>query len=109
MTVGRPPAVRGFHAHVYYDAKTRATAAQVRAELARLEVRVGSLRDFPVGPHPVPHFEAAFATGDFAEVVTWLMLNRRGLGVLIHPLTGDDVKDHLDHALWLGDKLKLNI
>ncbi len=35
-------AIRGFHAHVYYDPTTRATAAQVRDELAaRFEVELG--------------------------------------------------------------------
>ena len=30
------------------------------------------------------------------------MLNRGGLDVLVHPETGDDVADHGDFALWLG-------
>ncbi len=29
--------------------------------------------------------------------------------MLVHPETGDDVIDHTDHALWLGEKLELNI
>ena len=37
------------------------------------------------------------------------MLNREGLDILVHPNTGDDVKDHTDHSLWLGEKLELNI
>jgi DOPA 4,5-dioxygenase len=37
------------------------------------------------------------------------MLNREGLDILVHPLTGDDVSDHTRFALWLGDKLELNI
>jgi DOPA 4,5-dioxygenase len=37
------------------------------------------------------------------------MLNREGLDILIHPETGDDVEDHTNHALWLGEKLELNI
>ena len=37
------------------------------------------------------------------------MLNHAGLDVLIHPETGDDVADHTEQALWLGQKLELNI
>ncbi|MFQ5938851.1 MAG: DOPA 4,5-dioxygenase family protein [Alphaproteobacteria bacterium] len=37
------------------------------------------------------------------------MLNRDGLTVFVHPETGDDLADHLDHALWLGEKLELNL
>jgi len=36
-------------------------------------------------------------------------LNREGLDVLVHPETGDDVADHMVHALWLGKKLELDI
>ena len=37
------------------------------------------------------------------------MLNRDGLTVFVHPGTGDDLADHRDHALWLGEKLELNL
>ena len=37
------------------------------------------------------------------------MVNREGLDILVHPETGDSVRDHLVHALWLGKKLKVNI
>lgn len=39
----------------------------------------------------------------------WLMLNREGLNVLVHPQTGDHVVDHLNSSLWLGEKLQLNV
>ena len=34
---------------------------------------------------------------------------RAGLTVLVHPLTGDDLADHRDHALWLGDSRPLDL
>ena len=37
------------------------------------------------------------------------MLNRRGLTILVHPDTGQDVLDHEDHPIWLGEKLDLDI
>jgi DOPA 4,5-dioxygenase len=39
----------------------------------------------------------------------WLMLNRDGLTILLHPETGDDYTDHATHAVWFGEKLPLNL
>ncbi|MBO3460139.1 4,5-dioxygenase [Aetokthonos hydrillicola Thurmond2011] len=103
-------AIASFHAHVYYNANTRDIAARVREELgSRFEVQLGRWRDEPVGPHPISMYQVAFLPDQFAEVVPWLMLNRQGLDVLVHPNTGDAVADHTVHSLWLGEKLQLNI
>ena len=37
---------------------------------------------------------------EFGKVVPWLMLNREGLSVLVHPSTGDGYGDHLVRSLW---------
>jgi aromatic ring-cleaving dioxygenase len=42
-------------------------------------------------------------------VVPWLMLNRRGLNVLIHPLTNDSVRDHDTDCVWLGTPVQLKL
>ena len=98
------------YAHIYYDPATRDAAAAVHEQLgARFEVTLGRWHDKPVGPHPQAMYQVAFAADRFAGIVPWLMLNRQGLDVLIHPRTGDAVVDHTDHALWLGHKLELNI
>ena len=39
----------------------------------------------------------------------WLMLNRDGLTVLLHPETGDDYTDHTAHACWFGAVLPLRV
>ncbi len=102
--------ISGFHAHIYFDTASRDVAARVREGLgARFDVRLGRWHDQPVGPHPKSMYQVAFLPNQFEKVVPWLMLNHEGLDVLIHPETGDDVKDHTDHALWLGEKLELNI
>ncbi|MBW4592676.1 MAG: 4,5-dioxygenase [Brasilonema angustatum HA4187-MV1] len=102
--------ITGFHAHVYYDTASRDVAERVREGLgARFDVRLGRWHDKPIGPHPKAMYQVAFSLNQFEKVVPWLMLNREGLDILIHPETGDDVKDHTEHALWLGEKLELNI
>lgn len=105
----RAPEIKGFHAHVYYDPATKETAARVREGLSRFNVVLGSWHDEPVGPHPKSMYQVVFSPDQFGEVVPWLMLNREGLDVLVHPETGDSRAAHLDHSLWLGKKLKLNI
>jgi DOPA 4,5-dioxygenase len=106
-----PAIITGYHAHLYYDALTRASAAEIRKQIAAQfpKARLGNWHDEPVGPHPVGMYQVAFAVAEFARFVPWLMLNRREHCVLVHPLTGDDYTDHDHHALWLGDKLPLDL
>jgi aromatic ring-cleaving dioxygenase len=102
--------IQNFHAHVYYDPATREAAAQVRDAIAeQFEVELGRWRNEPVGPHPKSMYQVKFAPELFGRIVPWLMLNHQGLDVLIHPSTKDDVGDHTHRALWLGEKLALNI
>lgn len=102
--------ITGFHAHVYFNDTSREAAARIRQGLdANFDVRLGRWHEKPIGPHPKAMYQVAFSPEQFGKVVSWLMLNHEGLDILIHPETGNDVKDHTDHALWLGEKLKLNI
>lgn len=101
--------IKSFHAHIYYDPNSRDSAVQVREGLAAFEVTLGRWHDRPIGPHPQAMYQVAFAVEQFGAVVPWLMLNRSSLDILVHANTGDDVADHTDHALWLGNKLDLNI
>ena len=75
---------------------------------ARFDVVLGRWRDEPVGPHPQPMYQIAFAVPLLATLLPWLMLNRADLAVLVHPETGRPRADHLRHALWLGQVLPLN-
>jgi DOPA 4,5-dioxygenase len=110
MTTPAPGVIASYHAHVYYHpAGSRASAARVREAIAaRFTVQLGRWHDVPVGPHPQAMYQVAFAPEVFAGLVPWLMLNRAGLTVLVHPNTGRPRDDHLVHALWLGAVLPLN-
>ena len=96
--------IDGYHAHLYYAPETRPFAARLRAAIGETfpQARIGSWHDEPVGPHPAAMYQVAFAVEDFPRLVPWLMLNREGLDVLVHPLTDDSVADHTQFALWLG-------
>jgi len=106
-----PAAISGYHAHLYYDALTRPSAAQIRDHIAAQfpTAQLGRWHDNPVGPHPTGMFQIAFAVADFPRLVPWLMLNRGHHCILVHPETGDDYADHAHHAMWLGEKLPLNL
>ena len=54
-------------------------------------------------------YQVAFAVEEFRRLVPWLMLNREGLDILVHPLTDDSVADHTGFALWLGTPLPLRV
>lgn len=102
--------ISSFHAHIYYDpASTRHNAERLRERVAeRFLVRNGSWHDAPVGPHPSAMFQISFAKEVFPKIVPWLMLNRLGLTILVHPNTDRPRDDHLNHALWMGNVLQLD-
>ena len=105
-----PGHIKGYHAHVYYAPETRVIAERVRATIGdRFQARLGSWHDEPVGPHLVAMYQVAFAVEEFPAFVPWLMLNREGLNILVHPLTDDNVADHTRFALWLGTPLPLRV
>ena len=105
-----PTRNKGYHAHVYYSPQTRLVAERLRAAIGeRFQVRLGSWHDEPVGPHPISMYQVAFVGEEFSGLVPWLMLNREGLDVLVHPLTDDSVADHTRFAAWLGTPLALRL
>jgi len=102
--------IEGYHAHVYYDAATRSQAERLRQAMGeRFAVTLGRWHDQPVGPHPQSMYQVAFAATEFARLVPWLMLNRAGLSILVHPSTGNDYEDHARFPLWLGTPLPLRL
>jgi aromatic ring-cleaving dioxygenase len=102
--------IRGFHAHVYYDSDSKAKAARLREMLlAKFKVEPGGFSDEPAGPHPISQCNVIFEVPEFQTVVPWLMLNRDGLDILVHPLTDSNVDDHSKNALWLGSPVPLKL
>ena len=75
--------------------------------LGKFKVEAGGFSDEPRGPHPISQFNVIFETPEFDAVVPWLMLNRGGLDVLVHPLTDSSYNDHTAFAMWLGAPVAL--
>jgi DOPA 4,5-dioxygenase len=103
-------AATGYHAHVYFDAASREAARRLTEAAGQaFGLTVGRMHDRPVGPHPRGSCQLSFAPEQFGPVVTWLIHHRAGLTVFAHALTGDALKDHTEHVLWLGPSEALNL
>jgi aromatic ring-cleaving dioxygenase len=109
---GDPGAIRLYHAHIYYDpASTRDRAERLRKRVASAfpGATLGRWHDELVGPHTQAMYQIAFPTELLTTLLPWLMLNREGLSILLHPEAGDAYRDHTDHAAWLGAMLPLRL
>lgn len=118
--VTQPPGGAGsgdapWHAHIYYQPQQRGRAQDLQARLAGLKTAdgapqlrfIGSLRDYKVGPHPVPQFEVHF-TQELVPMVQGLV-REAGLTALVHPLTADDLADHTTLGQWIGTPIELDL
>jgi len=93
-----------YHAHVYFDERTFKQAEKLCATAGQqLSLAVGRVHRKRVGPHPHWSCQLSFNRAQFDTVIAWLESHRNGLNVLVHGVTGDDMADHTDHAMWLGE------
>ncbi|SFG96258.1 DOPA 4,5-dioxygenase family protein [Neptunomonas qingdaonensis] len=102
--------ISAYHAHVYFAAGSLNQAVSL-CENARdnLPVAMGRVHQKRVGPHPEWSCQLSFSANHIGEVLPWLILNRNGLTVFLHPVTGNDLDDHTKYITWLGDSKPLNI
>tara|TARA_B100000530_G_scaffold32022_1_gene18990 strand:- start:84 stop:431 length:348 start_codon:yes stop_codon:yes gene_type:complete len=102
--------VINYHAHIYFDDFiTRRLARELRSNLNNnFNIKLGGWKNNPVGPHTKPMYMIVFGSNLFSNLVPWLMLNRNGLSILIHPQTNDEMLDHTEHCIWMGKALYLD-
>lgn len=72
-------------------------------------LKVGKFRDKPVGPHPKRMFQITVSKEEMGSVLLVVMKYHKNLSVLIHPCMNEDLLDHTERAMWLGDKVELNL
>ena len=102
--------IRDYHAHLYYNADTLEEARGLATDLRQhYPVKVGTFHQKPVGPHPVWSCQLTVLSDQLGAVVPWLLLNHGNVDVFIHPNTGDDLLDHTQHVMWIGQSYPLKI
>ena len=99
-----------YHAHVYFDSETLNLASSLCEQAGKLfGLKIGTVLQKKVGPHPKWSCQIIFFSKDFDKFIPWISENRNGLTILVHAITGDDLKDHTEYAYWLGDRVELNL
>jgi DOPA 4,5-dioxygenase len=99
-----------YHAHIYFNQETIDFATNLCVKAGDLfTLEVGRIHQKPIGPHPQWSCQIKFTSDDFDAFISWLEDHRQGLSVLVHGLTDDNLKDHTEHAYWLGDNVELNL
>ena len=102
--------IKGYHAHVYFDNDTVGQARTLRERIdEEFDYAVGRFHEKNVGPHPRWSFQIAFKADEFGAIVPWLALNRKGLTVFVHAVSGEDIYDHTELVMWLGESVALNL
>ena len=103
-------AIRGYHAHLYFDPHEVEHARAV-AETAQFEFSclIGHFHTAPVGPHPRGSVQLSLRPEQFAQFAAWASEGREGLTVFAHGLSGDDLADHTQYVIWFGTSEPLNL
>ena len=106
------PEVDAYHVHIYFEPGKDADAIETAKQLdERFPGAVSGVhRVGLVGPHAQKNIGMTIDAESFGEIVGFLQMNRKAsLSILIHPRTGDEWKDHIDHPLWLGKPVPFNM
>lgn len=97
-----------YHIHVYFALNNMAAAERLHHTIIQTQAekieRIYPLVPRLVGPHKMPMFEIHIAdlNNGFVE---WLDSARGEMSALIHPVTGNDRRDHSEGVRWLGREL----
>ena len=103
-------AIRGYHAHIYFDANELARAERVAAAAkAEFGVPVGHFHTQAVGPHPRGSVQLSLRPEQFAHFAAWASEARDGLTIFAHGLSGDDLADHTRYVVWFGTSEPLDL
>jgi DOPA 4,5-dioxygenase len=103
--------IKEFHIHLYYTEETLNVAKMLVSKIQDndIECSVGRFHERPVGPHPMWSVQLLVKNESFGDLLSFVAVNRNKLTVFSHPVTGDDLKDHVDYAIWMGEMKELNL
>ncbi|KAI2513764.1 hypothetical protein MHU86_547 [Fragilaria crotonensis] len=106
-----------YDVHVYFETQEQFEQALALRETMKSEfpwMRFYSPKTVPIGPHPLPMWEADFGSydnrGKLGDVIQVLQTHHGELSIMIHPHSTDgDYADHTAHIIWFGTPLHLRI
>jgi len=102
--------ILGWHCHIYFPMDRRDVAVRLNEDIQdRFGIWDYRWMDRANFLHPTPMFRFQFKREDLPDFLEYMTLNRDGLSILIHAISGDDIVDHTEHAMWLGEPLSLGI
>lgn len=98
-----------YHAHIYWKSNVeKQLAVSLRYKLQSLGCGLGRVWDQPIGPHPLPMYQAMYDSSIQNEVES--LLKTQSLSILLHEDIGvDHVRDHTEGARWINTPLELNL
>ncbi|KAG1891916.1 DOPA-like domain-containing protein [Suillus fuscotomentosus] len=92
------PSKNGFDFHIYYMPAVAAQAQYAKELHERVRREFPEVHKFFLLHHPVNTF-SPHQTG---ALFSWLVVNRGPCDILVHPNTGDALRDHTELATWIG-------
>ena len=96
--------------HTYWrNNEERDEALKLKQLLIDNKVQTFSLVEIPIGPHPLPMFEAHVSAENLPAIEAQLAANRVNCTILVHEKTNDHMYYHTKGARWLGTPLELNL
>lgn len=99
-----------YHFHIYFSNEQLGKLKELVEKLDAVDnIRIGRIWEYPVGPHPTGSCQISVRNQDFEKMLVWFLVERGGLDIFIHPLSGDEIKDHSDYAMWIGQSYQLNL
>ena len=99
-----------FHFHLYYELDDIAKVENLIIKLKEIDhVQIGRIHKKPVGPHPIGSCQITVFKENYYEMTEWFLNNRDGIDLFIHPVSGEDLIDHTDFAMWIGKSYELNL
>lgn len=111
--------MNAFHFHTYFWQQNQVSVEDVRdlRQLIQKEIEAGGLTNCslnhlnmqPIGPHPIGSFETCCNVTSLHLAVSFFMRQHGKFSVLLHPLTRQEVRDHTEHAFWMGMPLPLDL
>lgn len=99
-----------YHAHIYWkNDKQRNVAINMRTFLEDAGGELGRIWDKPIGPHPTSMYQVKYDDSNKDHIESYIKNNIGDLSVLLHNDTGNDLEDHTQDVIWLGDPIKLDL